>query len=64
MSDGPGFIFWGLFLVFGVVVAGYAAWMLWQEARERGRSAGSPGSELRRDGGRSAEDPSGTPKSP
>ncbi len=27
----PGFVFWGLFLVCGVVVAAYAAWMWWVE---------------------------------
>ncbi len=33
--NGPGFIFWGLFLVFGALVAGYAVWMVWMERRER-----------------------------
>jgi hypothetical protein len=26
-----GFIFWGLFLVFGVLVVSYAVWMWWVE---------------------------------
>ena len=26
-----GFIFWGLFLVFGVIVVAYATWMFWVE---------------------------------
>ncbi len=30
---GPGFIFWGLFLVCGLIVAGYAVWMRWEERR-------------------------------
>ncbi|HVS64566.1 MAG TPA: hypothetical protein VMT85_13810 [Thermoanaerobaculia bacterium] len=64
MSDGPGFIFWGLFVVFGLVVAGYVAWMLWHESREHGRSTGSPGSDLRRDGGPGGDDASGAPRSP
>ena len=29
-----GFIFWGLFLVFGFIVVGYLVWMLWTEGRE------------------------------
>ena len=29
-----GFIFWGLFLVFGFIVVGYLVWMLWAEGRE------------------------------
>ena len=29
-----GFIFWGLFLVFGLLVAAYVAWMLWVERDE------------------------------
>ena len=37
MSDGPGFIFWGLFLVFGMVVVAYVVWMLWVERREGNR---------------------------
>jgi cbb3-type cytochrome oxidase subunit 3 len=28
-----GFIFWGLFLVFGLVVVGYLGWMFWVEKR-------------------------------
>ena len=31
---GAGFIFWGLFLVFGFLVAAYVLWMLWVERRE------------------------------
>ena len=26
-----GFVFWGLFLVFALIVAGYVAWMWWVE---------------------------------
>ncbi len=26
-----GFVFWGLFVVFGIMVAGYVAWMYWVE---------------------------------
>ncbi len=26
-----GFIFWGLFLIFGILVVLYVAWMLWVE---------------------------------
>lgn len=33
--SGAGFIFWGLFLVFGVILAAYVAWMVWAERRER-----------------------------
>jgi len=29
--SGPAFIFWGLYLAFGLVLAGYVAWMLWAE---------------------------------
>lgn len=32
--NGPGFVFWGLFMVFGVLVAAYILWMYWVE-RER-----------------------------
>ena len=28
---GAGFIFWGLFLVFGLLVAAYVLWMVWVE---------------------------------
>ena len=28
-----GFIFWGLFGVFGLVVVGYLFWMWWEEGR-------------------------------
>ena len=27
----PGFVFWGLFLVVALIVAGYMAWILWVE---------------------------------
>lgn len=30
-----GFIFWGLFLVFGLIVAGYLLWMYMAERDER-----------------------------
>lgn len=30
----PGFVFWGLFLVFGIVVVAYVVWMLWVERDE------------------------------
>jgi phage shock protein PspC (stress-responsive transcriptional regulator) len=36
-----GFIFWGLFLVFGLTVAGYIVWMWWVE-REDDRERGEP----------------------
>jgi hypothetical protein len=29
-----GFIFWGLFLVFGLIVTGYVVWMIWVENRD------------------------------
>ncbi len=29
----PGFIFWGLFLVCGLIMASYIVWMLWVERR-------------------------------
>ena len=29
-----GFIFWGLFLVFGVIVVGYILWMRWVEGSD------------------------------
>jgi hypothetical protein len=28
-----GFVFWGLFLVFGLIVAAYLVWMTWEEGR-------------------------------
>ena len=31
--SGPGFVFWGLFAVFGVLVLGYVVWMFWTERR-------------------------------
>lgn len=27
----PGFVFWGLFVAFGVIVGAYVAWMKWVE---------------------------------
>lgn len=33
---GPGFVFWGVYLTFGLVVAAYVAWMLWVERDEPG----------------------------
>lgn len=27
----PGFVFWGLFAVFGVIVAAYVVWLIWVE---------------------------------
>lgn len=29
------FIFWGLFVALGLVVGGYAAWLIWVEREER-----------------------------
>ncbi len=29
--NGPGFSFWGLFLVFALIVLAYLAWMWWEE---------------------------------
>jgi cbb3-type cytochrome oxidase subunit 3 len=29
-----GFIFWGLFVVFGLTVVAYVFWMLWVERRD------------------------------
>ncbi len=29
----PGFAFWGLFLVFGLILVGYVSWMYWIERR-------------------------------
>ena len=31
--NGPGFVFWGLFAAFLVLVVAYVAWMLWVERR-------------------------------
>ena len=31
---GAGFVFWGLFLVFGLVVVAYLLWMVWVERGE------------------------------
>lgn len=28
-----GFVFWGLFLVFGLIVVAYLVWMAWAETR-------------------------------
>ena len=28
---GPGFVFWGLFAVCGVILVAYAVWMWWEE---------------------------------
>lgn len=33
MNGGPGFVFWGLFVVFGALVVAYVLWMLWVERR-------------------------------
>ena len=33
MSDGPGFIFWGLFLACAAIVLLFALWMWWEERR-------------------------------
>ena len=33
----PGFIFWGLFAAFGLIVVGYVVWMFWIERREQTR---------------------------
>ena len=33
MSGGPGFVFWGLFAVFGLLVVAYGLWMVWVERR-------------------------------
>jgi hypothetical protein len=30
----PGFAFWGLFVVFGLIVVLYALWMWWAERRD------------------------------
>ena len=30
-----GFVFWGLFAVFGALVAAYVFWMLWVERERR-----------------------------
>ena len=29
--NGAGFVFWGLFAAFAVIVAGYLVWMWWVE---------------------------------
>ena len=33
------FVFWGLFVVLGLIAFGYYAWMLWAEREEPGGSA-------------------------
>lgn len=33
MTDGPGFIFWGLFVACAMLLAGYVVWMWWEERR-------------------------------
>lgn len=30
---GPGFVFWGLFVICGAIVAAYIVWMRWEERR-------------------------------
>lgn len=30
---GPGFAFWGLFVVCALIVVGYGIWMRWEERR-------------------------------
>ena len=30
-----GFVFWGLFVVFGAMLVAYAAWMFWIERKDR-----------------------------
>jgi hypothetical protein len=45
--SGPGFIFWGLFLVFGAVVGAYVVWMLWVERRPLSVTTKRPGSTTR-----------------
>lgn len=30
---GPGFVFWGLFVVCGLIVVAYVVWMRWEERR-------------------------------
>lgn len=37
MSTGPGFVFWGLFLVFAIVVIGYIFWMVKTEKEEKNK---------------------------
>ena len=51
-----GFIFWGLFLVFGLIVAGYLVWMYSAERGEADRDPQSepvskPGPEIQSDSG-------------
>lgn len=31
--SGPGFVFWGLFVACGAILAGYAAWIWWVERK-------------------------------
>ena len=42
-ASGPGFIFWGLFATFGLLVVGYAVWMFSVERGERAREQGARG---------------------
>jgi len=49
----PGFAFWGLFLVFGVIVVLYTVWMFVVEAREaRGPREARPPREAEAGNGR------------
>ena len=40
---GPGFVFWGLFAVFGVIVLAYLIWMFRTERRAPSPTADPPG---------------------
>lgn len=31
--NGPGFTFWGLFLVCGLIAVAYVVWMVWEERK-------------------------------
>lgn len=53
-SGSPGFIFWGVLLTFGLIVAGYVVWMLGVEARERKRVSALKTDSLRDDRPRAA----------
>ncbi len=33
MTGGPGFTFWGLFVVCAAIIVAYALWMLFEERR-------------------------------
>lgn len=50
-----GFVFWGLFAVFGAIVVGYVAWMAWVE---RNDSPPPPGVDPR-PGGSAGPEPGG-----